>query len=64
MTARDVKTVRLRARRNTARLDRDVNRVIRREEKRGYRFLDLRYDRGSVHLVFAVPSRAASMRLR
>lgn len=58
MIRREVKTIRLRSRGNTARVDRDINRAIQREAKRGYEFVDLRFHRGFVHLVFAVPSRA------
>jgi len=53
-----LKTVRMRARRNTVKLDRQINREILKQEKRGYVFVGQELDRGSLYLRFVVPSRA------
>lgn len=52
------KTVRLNLRRNEVKLDREINREIVKQEKRGYVFIGQEISRGSLYLRFAVPARA------
>jgi hypothetical protein len=61
---RQLKTVRLRLRWNTAKLDREINREILKQEKRGYMFIGQEADRGFLYLRFAVPARATSRVMR
>jgi hypothetical protein len=61
---RHLKTVRLRLRWNTVKLDREINREIVKNEKRGYLFIGQETSRGFLYLRFAVPARATSRVMR
>jgi hypothetical protein len=61
---RHLKTVRIRTRRNMVKLDREINREIVKQEKRGYQFIGQELDRGFLYLRFAVPARATSRVMR
>lgn len=53
-----LKTVRIRAGRNMVKLDRQINREIVKQAKRGYTFVGQELDRGFLYLRFAVPGSA------